>query len=89
MNLPYGSFNYIDNVGTNNIIYTYSVKYKNACGFSSETEGANASDEVDSEPCPAIGNTLIITKSGENAVLNWQATECNDFDFYYVYATSS
>ena len=53
------------------------------------TERAYASDEVDSEPCPAIGNTLIIIKSGENAILNWQATECNDFAFYYVYAASS
>ena len=44
--LPYGTTTFIDTGGTNGIIYHYSVRYYNGCGFYATTVGVDAKDSI-------------------------------------------
>jgi len=66
----------------------YTVHFNNGCGLSTTTiPGADAADSVDMTPCTDIGNTLLITKSGINAIISWSAISCSDFENYRVYGS--
>lgn len=87
--ISYGTTCYTDMTGTNNVSYNYSVQYVNGCNLLSETSGAAAGDFFDNVPCPSVGNTLIVSKSGTDAALNWTAISCLDFANYRVFGSSS
>ncbi|OGF61965.1 MAG: hypothetical protein A2Y62_20810 [Candidatus Fischerbacteria bacterium RBG_13_37_8] len=78
-----------DNTGNNGQIYTYTLRYVNGCGLSAETAGADAMDWVDVTPCPSLGNTLLVAKSGGNAVISWTAVSCPDLSNYRVHGSIS
>ncbi len=48
--IPYGTSTLTDLTGDQNIEYTYSVVYQNACGLSGETSDVTATDRVGSAP---------------------------------------
>lgn len=88
--LSYGTTSYIDATGVNGTSYQYNVSYQNGCGaFGTTDPGAYAADTVDTTPCPSIGNTLKLTKSGTNAVMNWSAVACADLMSYIVFASTT
>ena len=87
--LVYGTTSYIDTTGTNGTGYTYSVRYVNGCSSSAITTGASAADVVDTTPCPNVGNTLRMSKSGTNAVISWTAVTCADLANYKVYGATN
>jgi hypothetical protein len=88
-NISYGTTSFIDTTGVNGISYLYAVVYQNGCGIISFTNpGVYAADIVDISPCPNIGNTLLVTKSGNNALISWSAVACSDLAFYNVYGTT-
>jgi len=51
--VAYGTTSVTDATALPGVSYTYSVRYKNACGLEAETAGALASDD-DATPAPAI-----------------------------------
>jgi hypothetical protein len=79
----------LDTTGTNNQMYLYQIRYMNGCGITADTAGVQAADTIDMIPCPNVGNTLHIVKSGINAVLSWNAVTCADFANYRVYGSTS
>ena len=88
--LIYGNFNYIDTNGAIGINYTYTVRYNNGCGFFSETTpGAEATDNIDLEPCPSVGNNVLVSKSGNNVLLTWTNIDCTDFANYRIFGGQS
>ena len=88
--LPYGTTTYIDTTGTNGTTYTYAVRYNNGCGLLTATTGMPAADVADTTPCPNVGNTLKLSKSGTSAVLIWaDSSSCPDFNNYKVYASTT
>jgi len=89
-NIAYGTTTYTDTTGTNGVTYTYTVRYTNGCSLSTTTSpGAQAADNVDTTPCPAVGNNLLVAKSGTNAVISWTAVSCSDLANYRVYGSTT
>jgi hypothetical protein len=78
----------VDTIGNNGQMYTYAVRYINGCGLSADTTGATAMDWVDITPCPGIGNTLHVSKSGTDIIFNWTADTCTDLANYRVYGST-
>jgi len=88
--LAYGTTSFVDTTGINGQTYTYTVRYNNGCSLSLSTApGAQAADNYDIMPCPNIGNTLFVVKSGVNAVISWTAVACADLANYRVYGSIS
>lgn len=87
--IAYGTLTYTDTTGVNGTSYTYSVRYHNGCAMSADTAGVSAADVVDTTPCPPVGNTLKVAKSGSNAALSWTAVTCGDLAGYRVYGATS
>ena len=87
--LVYGTTTYIDSTGLNGTSYTYSVQYVNGCASSTATTGVNAADNIDTVPCPNVGNTLLVNKSGTDAALSWAGTTCPDFATYRIYGATN
>ena len=85
--IAYGTTTYIDITGSNNVAYIYAVRYYNSCAQTYTTPGAAAADSIDTTPCPDICNTLLIIKSGINAIISWSAISCADFENYRVYGS--
>ena len=54
--LSYGTTNYIDSKGTNDTLYSYSVRYTNGCGLSSITAGVQAMDSTGLPPSGLVNN---------------------------------
>jgi hypothetical protein len=50
---------------------------------------AAVSDQADTTPCPAVGNTLMVSKSGSNANVSWTAISCADLANYEGYGSTS
>jgi len=46
-------------------------------------------DNADTTPCPNVGNTAMVVKSGNNALITWTAVVCADLAFYRVYGSTS
>ncbi|OGF60074.1 MAG: hypothetical protein A2Y62_19655 [Candidatus Fischerbacteria bacterium RBG_13_37_8] len=90
-NLAYGTTNYTDTTGTNGTSYTYTVRYVNGCALNATTTGASAADNIDVTPCPAVGNTLLVAKSGVGPLvdLTWTAVTCADISNYRVYGSAT
>lgn len=86
--LAYGTTLYIDTAGINDVAYTYAVRYNNGCGFAAITPGTQAADYVDTIACPNIGNTLLVAKSGTNAVITWVASSCSDLANYRIFGAA-
>jgi len=87
--LSYPTTTFIDTTGSNGVTYLYQVRYTNGCGLSTTTPGANAADNVDTVPCGNVGNTLLVSKSGTNALIAWTAVPCADLANYRVYGAST
>ena len=85
--LSYGVTIYTDISGTNGINYLYRIRYNNGCGISANTIGIIAADNFDTTPCPDVGNTLLISKSGAYAVITWAASACSDLANYRIFGT--
>ncbi|OGF63746.1 MAG: hypothetical protein A2Y62_09335 [Candidatus Fischerbacteria bacterium RBG_13_37_8] len=86
--LSYGTTSYNDTTGTNETNYVYRIRYNNGCGLSSSTLGVTATDHIDTEPCPDIGNVLLVSKSGTNAVITWSANACSDLANYRIFGSA-
>jgi len=57
-NISYGTTTFTDTAGTNDQVYTYTVRYINGCGFSSDTNpGAQAADNIGSAPSGLTNNS--------------------------------
>ncbi|MBN2382606.1 hypothetical protein JXQ70_06970 [bacterium] len=55
--LDYGTTSYTDTTGTDDISYTYSVRYRNACDQSVTTTGVIAGDYIASAPIVTVDHT--------------------------------
>ena len=58
-NISYGTTVYVDTAGSNNVTYTYTVRYINGCGLSSAPTGTAAADSVGNSPSGLINNSAI------------------------------
>lgn len=87
--IAYGETTYTDTNGVNGMSYEYAVFYQNGCGFSEPSVGIAAADMVNVTPCPNVGDTLMVEKSGSDAILDWIGVTCADFSHYTVYGAGS
>ncbi|OGF62171.1 MAG: hypothetical protein A2Y62_20290 [Candidatus Fischerbacteria bacterium RBG_13_37_8] len=82
--ITYGTTSFTDTTTTGGQSYTYTVRYNNGCGLSSVTNpGAQAADDDDTTPPGNVDNTLLVSKSSPNVMLNWSTVP--DAAFYRVY----
>ncbi len=92
--LPANQTSYIDTTASPNTTYYYQIIATNNCSTPMSSSGTNScsaaiSDQADEVPCPAIGNTLLVNKSGTYAIISWTAVNCNDLANYEVYGSTS
>ena len=74
--------------------YYYQISATNNCATPMSSTGTNScsnaiADNGNSNPCPSIGNTLMVDKSGNNAQISWNAVSCVNLDHYEVYGSAS
>ncbi|MBN2383044.1 FG-GAP repeat protein [bacterium] len=75
--LAYGTTNYTDNTGVDGTDYTYSVLYVNGCGYSAETTGIVAQDNVAFAPSGLTNNTATdydLCSSYTGVYIGWAAS---------------
>jgi hypothetical protein len=86
--LAYGTTSYVDTTGVNGQSYTYSVRYKNGCGSTATTTGAQASDAgcacVASDQCHQGGvcdvNGLCLNPAKPNGSACSDGNACTNSD---------
>ncbi len=66
--------------------HSWYVVSKNICG---NTTGPTWNFSIDTTPCPAIANNLLVSKSGTNVNVSWTAVSCPDLANYEGYGSTS
>lgn len=92
--LPATQTSYIDTTANPATTYYYQIVATNNCSTPMSSSGTNScsvavSDQADTTPCPAVGNTLMVSKSGTNAYISWTAVNCSDLKNYEGYGSTS
>jgi hypothetical protein len=92
--LPANQTSYTDTSASPGTTYYYQVVAINNCATPMSSTGTNScsaavSDQADTTPCPAVGNTLMVSKSGSNANVSWTAISCADLANYEGYGSTS
>ena len=85
---------FTDTTATASTTYYYQVVATNNCTSPLSSTGTNScsssvSDVNDTTPCPNVGNTGLISKSGINASIAWTAVACADITGYRVYGSTA
>jgi hypothetical protein len=70
--LPYGTTSCVDTTAAPEVAAAYKVRYVNGCALAAATTGVSASD-VALAPPPDVTNSMIVTESGGNLTLTWDA----------------
>lgn len=78
--LPYGTYSYVDDQGTNNTTYAYAVRYSNGGDFTAETASVDAEDNVSFPAAPSAEKAVDVDPSRPSGVaLSWSApSDWND-----------
>jgi len=85
---------YIDTSVASGTTYYYQIVAINDCTPSLSSIGSNScssavKNNFDNTPCPNVGNTELVSKSGIYANIIWSTVSCSDLAYYRVYASTS